>query len=240
MAKRVLITGGSRGIGAATVEWFATKGWQVFFCYEKNREAALKLAEQFPNVTSLQADVSDEGQVQQMMAAVMAEAGGLDALVCNAAVALPQQLLTDTTAEEVNRICDVNIKGTILCCREAAKGMVPRHQGAMVTLSSVWGERGGSCETVYSATKGAVIAFTKALAKELGPAGIRVNCVSPGVIDTDMNGHLSEEDKRDLADATALLRLGTPKDVAKAIGFLCSEDASYITGQVLGVDGGFE
>ena len=240
MEECVLITGGSRGIGAATVEWFAIRGWQVFFCYQQNSEAATALADRFDNVTALQGDVSEEQQVQQLFQTVMKKAGRLDALVCNAAVALPQQLLTDTTVDEMDRLYDVNVKGTILCCREAAKVMVPCHQGAMVTLSSMWGERGGSCETVYSATKGAVIAFTKALAKELGPAGIRVNCVSPGVIDTDMNGHLSAEDKQDLADATSLMRLGTPMDVAKAIGFLCSQDASYITGRVLGVDGGFE
>lgn len=240
MADRVLITGGSRGIGKATVAWFAQRGWQVAFCYHSNKSAAEQVLKQYPQALAFQTDVADEEQVCAMFKAIKEQWGGLDALVCNAGIALPQQLLTDTSAVDMDRLYNVNVKGTLLCCREGAKLMVPCHRGAMVTLSSVWGQSGGSCETVYSATKGAVIALTKALAKELGPSGIRVNCVSPGVIDTDMNGHLSEEDKAELANRAALMRLGTPDDVADAIGFLCSESAAYVTGQVLGVDGGFE
>jgi 3-oxoacyl-[acyl-carrier protein] reductase len=147
-------------------------------------------------------------------------------------------LLTDITLEDYRKVMDVNMQGVFLCCQNAAKEMVKAHQGAIVTVSSIWGQVGGSCETVYSASKGAVISFSKALAKELGPSNIRVNCLCPGVIDTDMNAHLSAEDKAQLADETPLMCLGTPKQVAEAALFLCSDASSFITGQVLGVDGG--
>lgn len=234
MNKRVLVTGGTRGIGKAIVQRFARDGWQVFFCYENSVEQAQALTKEHPNVLGIRCNIADEAQVQELFCQV----GHLDALVCNAGIALPQQLLTDTSFEEYQRVMNVNMGGTFLCCKQAAKGMVKNHCGSIVTLSSMWGEIGGSCETVYSASKGAVIAFTKALSKELGPAGVRVNCVSPGVIDTQMNGHLSQEDKLALLEETPLMQLGTPENVADAVAFLCSEQASFITGQVLGVNGG--
>ncbi|MBR4868716.1 MAG: SDR family oxidoreductase [Clostridia bacterium] len=239
MGGKVLITGGSRGIGAAAVKWFYKNGWQVVFSYHQNRDAANDVLNECPHAIALQADISDETQVSMLFERVVALMGGLDCLVCNAGIALPQQLTTDTSVAEFDRLYAVNVKGTFLCCKQAARYMVPNHKGAMVTLSSVWGQIGGSCETAYSATKGAVISFTKALAKELGPSGIRVNCICPGVIDTDMNSHLTKQDRADLADQTAFMRLGSPDEAASAIGFLCGEDASFITGQVLGVDGGF-
>ena len=234
MAKRVLITGGTRGIGKALVQRFAAEGWQVFFCYQNSKEQAEQLAKEIPNSLAIQCDIANESQVQAMFEQV----GTLDALVCNAGVALPQQLLTDTSFEEYDRVMKVNMGGTFLCCKQAAKGMVANHSGSMVTVSSMWGEVGGSCEVVYSASKGAVIAFTKALAKELGPSGVRVNCVSPGVIDTEMNGHLSLQDKAELAQETPLMSIGTPRQVADTVFYLCSDGASFITGQIIGVNGG--
>ncbi len=234
MSKRVLITGGTRGIGKALVQRFAGNGWQVVFCYENSVEQAEQLAKEYPNVLPIRCNVADETQVQELFTQV----GKIDALVCNAGIALPQQLLTDTSFEDYKRVMSVNMDGTFLCCKQAAKTMVANHSGSIVTVSSMWGEIGGSCEVAYSASKGAIIAFTKALAKELGPAGVRVNCVSPGVIETEMNGHLSDDDKLALKEETPLMQLGTPEDVANAVAFLCSEQASFITGQVIGINGG--
>ncbi len=234
MSKRVLITGGTRGIGKALVQRFAGDGWIVAFCYENSVEQAELLAKEYPNVLPIRCNVADETQVQELFTQV----GKIDALVCNAGIALPQQLLTDTSFADYKRVMGVNMDGTFLCCKQAAQTMVANHSGSIVTVSSMWGEIGGSCEVAYSASKGAVIAFTKALAKELGPAGVRVNCVSPGVIETEMNGHLSDDDKLALKEETPLMQLGTPEDVANTVVFLCSEQSNFITGQVLGVNGG--
>lgn len=238
MAERVLITGGSRGIGAAAVRRFYQRGWQVAFCYQNSETAAAALCKELPGVVAVKADVADRQQVVALFEQVQGEWGGLDALVCNAGIALPQMLLTDTTLADYQRVMDVNVRGTFLCCQQAVKSMVRQHRGAIVNVSSVWGQTGGSCEAVYSAAKGAVISFSKALAKELGPSNIRVNCLCPGVIDTDMNRHLSAADKAALAGKTPLMRLGSPDEVAAVLEFLCGKDASFITGQVLGADGG--
>lgn len=235
---RILVTGGTRGIGRAVVERLYAQGHQVAFCYQSSREQAELLAKQLPGVIPVQADVSQPEQVEALFAKVKEQWGGLDALVCNAGVALPQQLITQTSYQEFVRLMDVNVGGTFLCCQKAAEIMVSAHRGSIVTLSSMWGEVGASCEVAYSASKGAIISLTKALAKELGPSGIRVNCVSPGVIDTDMNGHLSARDMAALQEEIPLMRIGTPEDVAQAVAFLCSEEAPFITGQVLAVNGG--
>ena len=168
----------------------------------------------------------------------MAAFGGLDALVCNAGIALPQMLLTDVTDDQWRSLFAADVDGVFYPVRAALPYFVRQKSGSIVTISSMWGQVGGSCEVAYSAAKGAVIAFTKALAKEVGPSGIRVNCVCPGVIQTEMNGHLSSEDLEALRLETPLETLGRPEDVAETVRFLCSEEARFITGQVIGVNGG--
>ena len=172
------------------------------------------------------------------MEGAQAALGHLDALVCNAGVALPVQLLTDTTDDQWRRVMGTDLDGVFFTLRAAIPGMVSRKRGAIVTISSMWGVTGGSCEAPYSAAKAGVIGLTKALAKELGPSGIRVNCVAPGAIETDMTAFLTPEDRAALADEAPLGRMGTPEEVADAIRFLAGEEARFITGQVLRVDGG--
>lgn len=229
--KRAVVTGGTRGIGFAVCKKLAEEGYAVTATYSASEADAARARALLPAVQFVRADAADEGE----MAALFGRFSSLDALVCNAGVSLFRQV-QDTTAEEYARVMDVNMRGVFLCAKYAVKKLMVRG-GAIVNLSSVWGERGGSCESVYSASKGAVIAFTKALAKELAPAGITVNCVSPGAIDTAMNARLSEGEKTALEEEIPLGRLGTPEEVAEAVCFLLS--ARYITGQILGVNGGF-
>lgn len=227
--KRAVVTGGTRGIGLAVCRLLAQNGYEVTALYAGGR--GLEEAEKcLPEVKFLRADVAREEDVS----AVFAEIKSLDLLVNNAGVSSFAQV-QDITAEEYARVMNVNAGGQILCAKYAVKKMLERG-GAIVNVSSVWGETGGSCESLYSASKGAVIAFTKALAKELAPSGIRVNCVSPGVIDTDMNAHLSEAEKNALAEEIPLGRFGSAEEVARAVLFLAEE--KYITGQVLAVNGG--
>lgn len=229
--KKALITGSSRGIGAATARELASRGFEVWINYFRSEREALALADEL-NCQAVRCDVSDSAQVRAMFEA----AGPVDVLVCNAGVAWAG-LLTDMTEAEWRRIFAVNVDGVYNCCREAIPHMVRQKSGCIVTLASILGVSGGSCEAAYSATKGAVIALTKALAKELGPSGVRVNAVAPGAIDTDMLSPLTAEDKARLADETALCRLGTAEDVARVIAFLASGDAAFVTGQVIGADG---
>lgn len=229
--KYALISGGTRGIGLAAAELFFEKGYCVRALYSHSEGDAERARALLSGVEFVKADVSDE-------AAVRAAVNGfphIDVLVCNAGVALWRQV-QDTSWEEYKELMDVNMGGVFLLCKHAAKKMLERG-GSIVTVSSVWGEKGGSCESVYSASKGAVIAFTKALAKELAPSNITVNCVLPGVIDTAMNGRLSEEEKKALAEEIPLRRFGSPEEVASAILFL--SEHRYITGAALGVNGGF-
>ena len=228
--KIALVTGGTRGIGLAVSLSFAGLGFDVFAAYSADEESAEKAREQ--GINAVRADVSDEGAVK----ALFARTGTPDVLVNNAGVALFRQI-QDTTAAEWDRLFAVNVRGAFLCAREAAKGMIPRKSGLIVNISSVWGEEGGSCESAYSASKAALIGFTKALAKELGPSGIRVNCVSPGVIDTRMNARLSPEEMRALCDEIPLGRTGTGGEVAKAVVALYEN--GYITGADIPVTGGF-
>ena len=238
----VLITGASRGIGAACARRFAQAGWNVGINYCHSRQQALKLAEELEGLgvraVALQGDVSQSQKASALVEAAEQEFGALDALVCNAGVAGVQALLTDLTDEQWRWNAGTNLDGVVYTIRAAVPGMVRRQKGSIVTVSSMWGLTGGSCEAAYSAVKAGVIGLTRAMAKELGPSHIRVNCVAPGVIDTDMNAHLTAEDMQVLADETPLGRIGRPEDVAEGIYFLASSAADFITGQVLPVDGG--
>lgn len=236
MRKTVLITGGTRGIGRACVEKFAREGWDVVFCFVKSTAAAQTLCTQY-HARAVQADVSSPGEVGALFQTIQKEYGRLDAVVANAAVA-EFSLFTEITAEQWDRMFAVNVKGTFLCLKEAAKLMIPQKSGSLITVSSMWGQTGGSCEVHYSASKAAVIGLTKALAKELGPSGIRVNCIAPGVIDTDMNAALDREALLAIAGETPLGRIGRPAEAADAAYFLAGEGSSFITGQVLSVGGG--
>ena len=227
----VLITGGSRGIGAAAVELFASRGDRVFFLYEKNHEAAAAVSAK-TGATGICCDVADGNQVK----AAFAQIGDVDILICNAGI-VHYGLLSMMEEEAWDRIFDVNVKGIYHCVNAAMPGFLKEHRGCIITVSSMWGQVGSSCEAAYSATKGAVISLTKALAKELGPSGIRVNCVAPGVIMTDMCASVDPEVLEEMAQDTPVGRNGTPLDVAKAMAYLA--DAEFVTGQVLPVNGGF-
>ena len=227
----VLITGGSRGIGAAAVARFASRGDRVFFLYEKEHEKAAEVARR-TGAEAICCDVADAKQV----AAAAARVGDVDILICNAGIC--HYGLMSMMPEEVwDRIFDVNVKGIYNCVNAWMSGFLKKQQGCIITVSSMWGQVGSSCEAAYSATKGAVIGLTKALAKELGPSGIRVNAVSPGVILTDMCANVSQEVLDSLKEETPVGRNGTPEEVAEAMEYLA--DARFVTGQVLPVNGGF-
>ena len=241
MNRVALVTGASRGIGRAIAAELAEEGHAVCINYLTHRQEAETLAEKIRNhggnAIAVQADVADRAAVEAMVRTAEAELGPVSLLVNNAGVAV-YGLLTDLDPAVWQRLFDVNVTGMYNCCRCAIPPMVHEKAGHIINLASILGTNGASCEVAYSATKGAVVAFTKALAKELGPSGIRVNCVAPGCIDTDMIANLSPEDKAELADSTALCRMGTAEDVGDAIALLASERARFVTGQVFGVDGG--
>ena len=227
----VVITGGSRGIGAAAVERFAARGDRVWFFYTANEEAA-RAVEEKTGARAIRCDVSDGASVRAAFAAI----GDVDILVCAAGIA-HYGLLSMTDEDTWDRLFAVNVKGIYHCVNAAMGSFLQKQSGSIVTVSSMWGQVGASCEAAYSATKGAVIALTKALAKELGPSGVRVNCVAPGLILTDMCANLNEETLEYMAEETPLGRNGSAEDVAKAIEYLA--DAPFVTGTVLNVNGGF-
>lgn len=237
----VLITGASRGIGAETARQFALAGWGVAVNYHRSSQAAHALVEELTaqgcRAVALPGDVSSSREANTLVENAISALEGLDALVCNAGMGR-QQLLSDMSDEDWQAVMGVNLDGVFYTIRAVLPHMVHRKQGAIVTLSSMWGVTGGSCEAAYSAAKAGVIGLTRALAKELGPSGIRVNCVAPGVIDTEMNAALTREDLAALADETPLGRIGAPLDVARTILFLCRPDSSFFTGQVLQPNGG--
>lgn len=227
----VLITGGSRGIGAAAVELFAAQGHRVFFLYEKQHDAAQALAEK-TGATTICCDVADGQAVRRAFDQV----GDVDVLICNAGI-MHFGLMSMVEEEVWDRLFAVNVKGIYHCVNAAMPGFLKKHSGCIITVSSMWGQVGASCEAAYSATKGAVIALTKALAKELGPSGIRVNCVAPGVILTDMCAGVDPQVLEEMAQETPIGRNGTPMDVAQVMSSLVQ--AEFVTGQVVGVSGGF-
>ncbi|MBE6983096.1 MAG: SDR family oxidoreductase [Ruminococcaceae bacterium] len=226
-----VVTGGSRGIGAAIVAAFADRGDRVYFLYEKNHEAAASVTAA-TGATAICCDVANAAAVENAFATI----GKVDILVCNAGI-YRGGLIHQTPAEDWDRLFDVNVKGIYHCVKAAMPAFLSTHNGCIINISSMWGQVGASCESAYSATKGAVIALTKALAKELGPSGIRVNAIAPGVILTDMCAGYSPEILESLREETFVGRNGKPEDIAQAALYLA--DASFVTGQVLGVNGGF-
>lgn len=240
--KAALITGGSRGIGAACARLFARQGYGVGIVCRKAKDQAEALAEELAAlgvpVKVYVCDVAQREQVQAMTAAFLREFGRIDVLVCNAGIAR-QELFTDITEASWREVMGVDLDGVFYCAQAVLPDMLHRKAGKIITLSSMWGQVGASCEVAYSTAKAGVIGLTKALAKELGPSGITVNCVAPGVIDTEMNGNLPQDIKDELAEETPLERLGTPEDVAQAVWFLASSAGDFFTGQVLAPNGGF-
>lgn len=237
MVKTVLITGASGGIGAEIARVFHKNGYNVALNFNRNEKKAEELQKELLGSIVLRGDVSVENDAKSIVEQTVKHFGKIDVLINNAGVSL-LKLVTETTLEEWDRIFDINVKGTFLVTKYTVKDMLLRHNGKIINISSMWGISGASCESCYSASKGAVIAFTKALAKELGLSGITVNCIAPGFIDTAMNKDISKEAVQAFCEETPLGRIGNPVDVAKTTLFLASEAADFMTGQVLSVDGG--
>lgn len=235
--KTVLITGASRGIGAAAAKEFSKKGWHVVINYNKNKEKALALAKEL-RATVVQADISKSDEVLNMYSSLKGQGIHVDAIVNNAGVS-SSGLFVDISESEWDEMFAINTKGAFLVTKAFLPDMLSRQSGSIVNISSIWGETGAAAEVCYSASKAALIGMTKALAKELAPSGIRVNCVCPGCIDTDMNKCYSDEERAAIAEDIPLGREGTVEEAAHAIEFLSSDAASYITGQVIGVNGGW-
>jgi 3-oxoacyl-[acyl-carrier protein] reductase len=243
--KTVLITGGARGIGKAITEIFALNGYNVAINYNQSRTQAKDLITYLQSkgidkerLYLIRADISRAEEVSHMIARTIKNFGQIDVLVNNAAIC-KTGLLTDLTETEWDEIFNTNIKAIFCACRLVLPQMINRKNGKIINISSMWGQVGASCEVAYSASKGAVDAFTKALAKEVGPSGITVNAISPGIIDTDINSHLSQDELADLKEETPLEKIGKPQDVAEVAYFLASEKADFITGQIIPVNGGF-
>lgn len=241
MTPVALITGASRGIGRAIALRLARDGYTIALNYRADEKAALATAQILQALGAdgmlCQADVADERAVRAMAEAVENRYGRIDLLVNNAGIAA-QKLFTDISADEWHRMMDVHVNAAFYTSSAVLPGMIRRHSGNIINIASMWGQTGGSCEVHYSTAKAALIGMTKALAKEMGPSGIRVNCVSPGVIETDMMADFSAEDKQALAQETPLCRLGKPEEIAAAVAFLASHDAAFITGQVIAPNGG--
>ena len=234
--KKVLIIGGSRGIGAEAVRLFAAEGCSVAFTYHRSELAADALRQE-TGAVPVRCDVKHSDSVRIAVDKAKAALGHIDVLICNAGAA-DYGLITDIEESRWEEIIDTDLNGVFYCVKSVLPSMISRKSGCIITVGSMWGETGASCEVAYSAAKAGVIGLTKALAKEVGPSGIRVNCVSPGMIDTEMNASFSEEEVRAIADDTPLCRTGDPAEVAKVMRFLASDEASFITGQVIGVSGG--
>ena len=235
--KNVLITGGSRGIGRACVEKFAREGYTVSFIYNNSVAAAQDLVDK-TGAYAIRADISRFDEASRAVAEAIAQMGSVDILVNNAGISLIK-LFTETTDADYYNIMNTNFGGTFFVTREVAKNMISNHFGRIVNIGSMWGKVGASCEVAYSASKAAIEGFTKALAKELGLSGITVNCVEPGVINTEMNAELDEETLAGLCDETPVGRIGQADDLAEFVFMIATEKSGFLTGQVIGFDGGF-
>ena len=236
--KTAIVTGGAKGIGAAIVERLVRDGYKVALCYNNSESEANSLCDGLgENCKAYKLDITDSVAVNNTFADIEKNFGEITVLVNNAGIA-EQSLFTDITDDMWHRMIETNLSGAFYCSRAVLKYMINRKSGKIVNISSIWGEIGGSCEVHYSAAKAGLIGMTKALAKEVGLSGITVNCVSPGVILTDMTSHFDEDTMNELKNETPLNRIGTPEDVAGAVAFLVSKDADFITGQDLAVNGG--
>ncbi len=241
MSKTVIVTGSSKGIGAATAIMFAQKGYNVVINYNQSYESASLLCKSLTangySVITQKANVSNKLEVDLMVKETLYKFGTLDILVNNAGIAF-QGLLTDTDEIDFDRIIDINLKGVFNCCKAVLPSMISRQAGKIINISSMWGQVGASCEVAYSAAKAGVIGLTKALAKEVAPSGITVNAIAPGLIETNMNSNLTIEELTDFVSTIPLGRMGSADEIAAAVDFLASDKADYITGQVLGINGG--
>lgn len=242
MSKTALITGASRGIGLATAQLFATHGWQVLINYHHSETAALELRDSLQrqgcSVAVFKADVSDRSQVEAMVEACDGIFGSVDLLINNAGIA-NSTLFQEITDPEWDWMINVNLKSVYLCSQVVLRQMLPRKSGRIINIASIWGITGAACEVHYSAAKAGVIGLTKALAKEVGPSNIQVNCIAPGIIETEMLAGFSQEELNELRNQTPLGRLGTPAEIAACALFLASEEAGFITGQIISPNGGF-
>lgn len=236
--KTAVITGGTGGIGEACVKLFSKKGYRVFFIY-RSREEKAKQLEKETGAVGVKADISDYDSTIEAIDNITKQCFEIDVLINNAGIS-QQRLFIDIMPEEWKKITDIDLNGVYNVTLPVVKKMIVKKRGAIVNISSIWGQCGASCEVAYSAAKSGVIGFTKALAKELGLSGIRVNCVAPGMIDTPMNGVFSEEDISQICSEIPLGRMGTAAECAELIYFLSSDDSSYITGQTIGINGGWE
>lgn len=237
MTKAVFISGGSRGIGATAVREFSKRGYNVAFTYFKSKNEALALSQE-TGALAIFCDVSSSESVKEAIKKAVSSLGTVDVLINNAGID-EFSLFTDISDQMWKNMIDTNLSSAFYASREVLPYMISKKNGVIINVSSMWGEVGASCEVHYSVSKAGLIGLTKALAKEVGPSGIRVNCITPGVIDTDMNKHLSEKDLSALIDETPLSRIGTCEDVVASMLFLASDDSKFITGQVLGVNGGY-
>ena len=242
MKKTAIITGSSKGIGAATAILFAQKGYNVVINYNDSYESASLLCRSLVSngfsVITQKANVANRLEAELLIKETLYKFGSVDVLVNNAGVAF-EGLITETDEVDFDRIVDTNLKGTFNCCKSAAQVMINQKSGKIINVSSMWGQVGASCEVAYSASKAGVIGLTKALAKELAPSGITVNSVAPGIIETSMNSNLTIEELSDFVETVPLGRMGTAEEIAQTIFFLASDQADYITGQVIGVNGGY-
>ena len=242
MKKTVIITGASKGIGRATAKKFAKEGFRVVINYNNSKEEAYALDQELSEITeviSIKADISKKDEAEILVSETVKRFGRIDVLINNAGISMHSALFTDTDEKDWQQIFNVNLFGMFNVTKAALPFMIHEKRGSIVNVSSIWGVSGASCEVLYSSSKSAVNGFTKSLAKELAPSGIRVNAVAPGVIETKMNAFLSEEERKAIEDEIPMGRYGTTEEIASAIYFLASDESSYITGQVLTADGGF-